>query len=95
LATRGRPAASVVSSSVLGSLAQLALALLPVPPPIAWAGRGVAVRSPWGGCCAVRAGGPPKTSHAARVVFVFLDCPVPTPAQCLYAEVGASPSRTT
>jgi hypothetical protein len=38
--TRGRPAASIVSSSVPGLLAQLALALLPVPPPTAWAGRG-------------------------------------------------------
>jgi hypothetical protein len=38
--TRGRSAASVVSSSVPGSLAQLALALLPVPPPTAGAERG-------------------------------------------------------
>jgi hypothetical protein len=38
--TWGRPVASVVSSSVPGSLAQLALALLPVPPPTAWAGHG-------------------------------------------------------
>jgi hypothetical protein len=38
--TRGRSAASVVSSSIHGSLAQLALALLPVPPPTAWAERG-------------------------------------------------------
>jgi hypothetical protein len=37
---RGRPAASVVSSSVPGSLAQLALALLSVPPPTAGAERG-------------------------------------------------------
>jgi hypothetical protein len=28
-----------------------------------------------GGCCAARTGGPPKTSHAARVAFVFLGCP--------------------
>jgi hypothetical protein len=35
--TRGRSAASVVSSSMPGSLAQLALALLPVPPPTAGA----------------------------------------------------------
>jgi hypothetical protein len=40
LTTRGRSAASVVSSSMPGSLAQLALALLPVPPPIARAERG-------------------------------------------------------
>jgi hypothetical protein len=33
-----------------------------------------------GGCCAVRAGGPSKTSHAARAAFVFLDCLVLTPA---------------
>jgi hypothetical protein len=39
LTTRGRSTASVVSSSMPGSLAQLALALLPVPPPIAGAGR--------------------------------------------------------
>jgi hypothetical protein len=38
--TRGRSAASVVSSSMPGSLAQLALALLPVPPPTAGAERG-------------------------------------------------------
>jgi hypothetical protein len=38
--TRGRPAASVVSSSMPSSLAQLALALLPVPPPTAGAERG-------------------------------------------------------
>jgi hypothetical protein len=37
---RGRPATSVVSSSVPGSLAQLALALLPVPPPTAGVERG-------------------------------------------------------
>jgi hypothetical protein len=35
--TRGRSAASVVSSSMPGSLDQLALALLPVPPPTAGA----------------------------------------------------------
>jgi hypothetical protein len=40
LTTRGRSAASVVSSSMPGSLAQLALALLPVPPPTTGAGRG-------------------------------------------------------
>jgi hypothetical protein len=40
LTMRGRPAASVVSSSVPGLLAQLALALLPVPPPTAGAERG-------------------------------------------------------
>jgi hypothetical protein len=39
-ATRDRSAASVVSSSTPGSLAQLALALLPVPPPTAGAERG-------------------------------------------------------
>jgi hypothetical protein len=62
-----------------------------LPPP----GRGVAVRPPCGGCCVVRTGGPPKTSHAARAAFVFLDCPVPTPARHLCAEVGASPSGRT
>jgi hypothetical protein len=44
--TRGRSAASVVSSSMLGSLAQLALAQLPVPPPTA--GRSVAIFPPYG-----------------------------------------------
>jgi hypothetical protein len=37
---RGRSAASIVSSSMPSSLAQLALALLPVPPPTAGAERG-------------------------------------------------------
>jgi hypothetical protein len=45
-ATRGRSAASVVSSSMPGSLAQLALAQLLVPPPIA--GWSVAIRPPYG-----------------------------------------------
>jgi hypothetical protein len=45
-----------------------------------------------GGCCAVRTGGPSKTSHAARAAFVFLDCLVLTPARRLCAEVGARPS---
>jgi hypothetical protein len=62
-----------------------------LPPP----GRGGAVRPPWGVCCVVRTGGPPKTSHAARAAFVFLDCPVPTLARRLCAEVGASPSGRT
>jgi hypothetical protein len=44
--TRGQSAASVVSSSVFGSLAQLALAQLPVPPPTA--GRSVAICPPYG-----------------------------------------------
>jgi hypothetical protein len=39
-ATRDRLAASVISSSMPGSLAQLALALLPVPPPTAGAKHG-------------------------------------------------------
>jgi hypothetical protein len=58
-------------------------------------GRGVAVRPPRGSHCTVRTGGPSETSHAARAAFVFLDCPVPTPARRLYAEVGASPSGRT
>jgi hypothetical protein len=33
-----------------------------------------------GGCCAARTGGPPKTSRAARVAFVFLSCPALAPA---------------
>jgi hypothetical protein len=48
-----------------------------------------------GGCCVVRTGGPSKTSHAARVAFVFLDCLVLTPAWRLRAEVGAYPSMRT
>jgi hypothetical protein len=43
---RGRSAASVVSSSMPGSLAQLAQAQLPVPPPTA--GRSVAICPPYG-----------------------------------------------
>jgi hypothetical protein len=48
-----------------------------------------------GSCCAVRIGGPPKTSHAARAVFVFLGCPALAPARRLHAEVGACPSGRT
>jgi hypothetical protein len=48
-----------------------------------------------GDCCAVRTGGSSKTSYAAWAAFVFLDCLVLTPARCLYAEVGASPSART
>ena len=48
-----------------------------------------------GGRCAVRTGGSSKTSHAARVAFVFLDCLVLTPARRLRAEVGACPSART
>jgi hypothetical protein len=48
-----------------------------------------------GGRCAVRTGGSSKTSHAARVAFVFLDCLVLTPARRLHAEVGACPSART
>jgi hypothetical protein len=44
--TQGRSAASVVSSSVPGSLAQLALAQLPVPPPTT--GRSAAICPPYG-----------------------------------------------
>jgi hypothetical protein len=36
-----------------------------------------------GGCCAVRTGGPPETSHAARAAFVFLVCPALAPARRL------------
>jgi hypothetical protein len=43
---RGRAAESVVSSSTPGSLAQLALAWLPVPPPTA--GQSAAIRPPYG-----------------------------------------------
>jgi hypothetical protein len=48
-----------------------------------------------GGRCAVRTGGSSKTSHAARVAFVFLDCLVLTPARRLHAEVGACSSVRT
>jgi hypothetical protein len=48
-----------------------------------------------GDCCAVRTGGPPKTSHAARAAFVFLGCPALAPARCLHAEVGGRPSGRT
>jgi hypothetical protein len=48
-----------------------------------------------GGCCAVRTGGPSKTSHAARAVFVFSDSLVLTLARHLRAEVGAYPSART
>jgi hypothetical protein len=44
-----------------------------------------------GGGCAVRTGGPYKTSHAARAAFVFLDCLVLTPARRLRVEVRAPP----
>jgi hypothetical protein len=40
-------------------------------------------------CRAARTGGPPKTSHAARAVFVFWGCPAFAPVQRLCAEVGA------
>jgi hypothetical protein len=91
---RGRSTASVISSSVPGSLAQLAL----LRPPAAASCR--LIRA-WpsthrtGGYCVVRTGGPSKTSHAARAAFVFLDCLVLTLARCLRAEVGAYPSART
>jgi hypothetical protein len=59
-----------------------------------WGGAWLSVRRT-GGCCAVRTGGPPKTSHVARAAFVFLGCLVLTPAQRLCAEVGARPSGRT
>jgi hypothetical protein len=46
-------------------------------------------------CCAMHTGGPSKTSHTARAVFVFLDCLVLIPARRLRAEVGACPSTRT
>jgi hypothetical protein len=48
-----------------------------------------------GGCCAARTSGPPKTSRAARVAFVFLGCPALAPARRLHAEVGARSSERT
>jgi hypothetical protein len=43
-----------------------------------------------GGCRAVRTGGPPRTSRAARAAFVFWGCPAFAPVRRLRAEVGAS-----
>jgi hypothetical protein len=40
-------------------------------------------------CRAARTGGPPKTSRAARVAFVFWGCPAFAPVRCLCVEVGA------
>jgi hypothetical protein len=40
-------------------------------------------------CRAVRTGGPPKTSRAARAAFVFWGCPAFAPVRRLCAEVGA------
>jgi hypothetical protein len=48
-----------------------------------------------GSCCAVRTGGPSKTSHAARAAFVFLDCFILTPARRLRVGVGACLSART
>jgi hypothetical protein len=59
------------------------------------AGSGSAPGAPFrrsSGRCAARTGGPPKTSRAARVAFVFLGCPAFALVRCLYAEVGARPS---
>jgi hypothetical protein len=48
-----------------------------------------------GDCCSVRTGGPSKTSHAARAVFVFLDCLVLTLARRLRAQIDACSSART
>jgi hypothetical protein len=48
-----------------------------------------------GDCCSMRTRGSSKTSYAAWVAFVFLDCLVLTPARRLRAEVGACPSVRT
>jgi hypothetical protein len=42
-----------------------------------------------GGCRAVRTGGPPKMSRAARAAFVFWGSPAFAPVRRLHAEVGA------
>jgi hypothetical protein len=42
-----------------------------------------------GGCRAVRTGGPPKASRAARAAFVFWGGPAFAPVRCPRAEVGA------
>jgi hypothetical protein len=44
------------------------------------------------GCRAVRTGGLPKTSRAARATFAFLGCPAFAPVRRLRAEVDARPS---
>jgi hypothetical protein len=44
------------------------------------------------GCRAARTGGPPKTSRAARAVFVFLGRPAFAPVRRLCVEVGAARS---
>jgi hypothetical protein len=44
------------------------------------------------GCRVARTGGLPKTSRAARAVFVFLGCSAFAPVRRLCAEVGAHPS---
>jgi hypothetical protein len=59
-----------------------------------WGGAWLSARRT-GGCCAVRTGGQPKTSHAARAAFVFLGCPTLAPARRLCMEVGARPSGRT
>jgi hypothetical protein len=43
-------------------------------------------------CRAACTGGPPNTSRAARVAFMFLGCPAFAPVRRLCAEVGARPS---
>jgi hypothetical protein len=48
-----------------------------------------------GNCCAMCTGGSSKTSYAARVAFVSLDCLVLTPARRLRAEAGAGLSART
>jgi hypothetical protein len=56
------------------------------------AGSGSALGAPSrrkSGCRAARTGGPPKTSRAARAVFVFWGCPAFAPVRRLCAEVGA------
>jgi hypothetical protein len=91
LTTRGRSAASVVSSSVPGSAGSVAVSdaascrLIRAWPSVHCTG----------GRCAVRTGGSSKTSHAARAAFVFLDCLVLTPARRLHTKVGACPSART
>jgi hypothetical protein len=93
LTTQGRLATSVVSSSTPGSLAQLALAQLPVPPPTA--GRSVTICPPSGRLLRRTQRGTAKTSRAARAAFVLLGCPALAPARRLRAEVGARPSERT
>jgi hypothetical protein len=85
----GRPRASSASARWACWLSWLWLgSRCPLPP--SGGARPSACRT--SGRCAARTGGPPKTSRAARVAFVFLGCLAFAPVQRLCAKVGARPS---